>query len=170
MKLRTITYCGEIDPENYFEFEFEINEARKRQQDVVVYFSTNGGSMCLAQNIVHIINTFPYKIKLIASGFIYSAGLYIFANVFREKELFSSTTGMAHFPFQELNSKNLKDVESYDYFAQSNDSDTIEEYLENIKSILTENEIKKVMNGKEVWLKTDKLIPLVKNNLEKKGM
>ena len=164
------SYCAPIDAEPYVEFEDFINEAIIRNRDVIIYLTTNGGSMNLSQNMIDVINRFPNSIKVIVTGYCYSAGLYIITNINCPVEIASATSGMCHFPYTEVNTKSLKDEDSWDYFQMKTEKEFIEEYLKNIKHILTDREVEKIMDGKEVWLNTERMKSLiVKSNSETKG-
>lgn len=156
------TYDAPIDCEPYFHFEDFINEAVIKNRDVVLYFTTNGGAMHLAQNMVDVINNFKNNIKIIVTGYCYSAGMYIIANVNCPVEIKSATSGMIHFPNLDINTKNLKDEDSWDYFQMTTEKESIDEYLRNIKHIMNEKEISKIENGKEVWLNTERMRELIK--------
>lgn len=162
-KEMVFTYSNEINSEAYLEFEDFMNMATIRNRDVVIYFSTNGGVMHLAQNMIDMINNFKNNIKVIVTGFCYSAGLYIITNINCPVEVKPATSGMAHFPYTEVNTKSLKDEDSWDYFQMNTEKEFIEEYLKNIRHILTEKEIEKIMDGKEVWLNTQRMIELISN-------
>jgi ATP-dependent protease ClpP protease subunit len=154
-------YCAPIDSEPFMDFEAFMNDAIIKNRNAIIYFTTNGGSMSLSQNMIEMINNFPNDIRIVVTGYCYSAGLYVITNVKCPVEIKAATSGMAHFPYTDLNSKALKDEDSWDYFQLATEKEFIEEYLRNIKQILTEKEIEKIMDGKEVWLKTDRMIELV---------
>lgn len=155
------TYDAPIDCEAYVCFEDFMNEAIIKNRDVVIYLSTGGGAMHLAQNMVDIINNFKNKIKVIVTGYCYSAGMYIISNINCPVEIKPATSGMIHFPNLDINTKNLKDEDSWDYFQMTTEKESIDEYLRNIKHIMNEKEISKIENGKEVWLNTERMKELI---------
>lgn len=161
-KTVNITYTGEICDEIYYVFLDEINEAIKRNWDVKFYFSTFGGSMGLMENMVQIINEFPNNIEIICNEFLLSAGLMFVANVKRPIIIGNSCMGLVHAPSIMLESRGTKKKTGFDSFMQQHDEMFLREYLQNIKPILTEDEIKDVEAGEDVCIGAERIRELIK--------
>jgi len=76
--------------------------------------------------------------------------------------VYGTTTFMVHFPNLDINTKNLKDKDSWDFFISTTEEDNYDEYMKNIKHGLYKDEIEKVRNGKEVYLKKDRMVEILK--------
>jgi ATP-dependent protease ClpP protease subunit len=162
--MATITFFGEIGIENYEAFEQKMNESLEKEQDLTIYISTGGGAMCLSQNMVDLINNYPYYIEVIFSGFTYSAGMLLLTKIdytLVDVNIMEGTEGMVHLADMSLSMRGFKDEDSYSSFAKKNGNIINESYLKNIKRFLTEKEMRVINKGKEVYLNHDRLAQII---------
>ena len=163
-KTINVTYYGEICAENYFVLQEDLNEAIRRNYDVRLFFSTIGGSMGIAEDIIEMVNTFPNKIEIICSEWLLSAGLMIVSGIKHPIKIGNSCIGLAHAPSIMLDSRNTKKKNSFDSFIQKQEEVFLDEYMNKIKSVLTEEEIKELRAGEDVCIDAPRIRQMIENS------
>lgn len=163
-KTINVTYYGEICDENYFVLQKDLNEAIRRNYDVRLFFSTVGGSMGVAEDIIEMVNAFPNKIEVICNEWLLSAGLMIVAGIRHPIKIGNSCIGLAHVPSMMLESRSTKKKNSFDSFMQRQEEVFIEEYLKKIKSVLTEEEIKEIRAGEDACIDAVRIRQMIENS------
>jgi len=156
-KIANLTFFSNIEPESFVSFEDIMNENLRKGNEVNLYIGTNGGYLALAEIMVDIINNYPYNLNITYVGMVYSAGMLLFSKIKRPFKITDTLTGMLHYPYTDVNSKNLKDEESFDYFTLQQDQKSLEFYLSEISRFLSDLEIQKIKNGKEVYLDNERM-------------
>jgi hypothetical protein len=148
--------------ENYFIFQEEITDAMKRKYDVRLFFSTVGGSMGMSENMIEIINTYPHKLEMICNEYLLSSGLMIVGAVKKPIRIGNSCIGLAHAPSILLESRGTKKKTGFDSYMQKQEEVFIEQYLKNIKPVLTEEEIREVRAGEDICIDAGRIRELIK--------
>ena len=162
--MATITFFGKIGIENYEAFEQKMNESLEKEQDLTIYISTGGGAMCLSQNMVDLINNYPYYIEVIFSGFTYSAGMLLLTKIdytLVDVNIMEGTEGMVHLSDMEVSWRGMKNKHSYENFLKENGNIHDECYLAPLLPFLTKEEIENVYDGKEVYLNHNRLEEII---------
>ena len=162
--MATITFFGEINIENYELFEQKINESIEKEQDLTIYISTGGGSMCLSQNMVDMINNYPYYVEVIFSGFTYSAGMLLLSKLdytLVDVNIMEGTEGMIHLSDLEVSWRNMKNKHSYEHFLKENGKIHDECYLAPLLPFLSDEEKVDIYDGKEVYLNHNRLSEII---------
>lgn len=164
----------EIDDIAVFDFELTSETIEKLmdgiQQLVVrnpeakmfVYFSSTGGSLAHAQILLDYLNKVQNNVFLAAFHQISSAAFKIFVDFRGEKMVMPYCFATVHEGTKELISRELKDRESFDYFMYT---DIMEEMSADMglfyKKHLTDDELLKICNGKDVYLNTKRLRDII---------
>lgn len=112
--------------------------------------------------MVQIVNDFPNDIEIICNEYLLSAGLMFVSNVKRPIKIGNSCIGLAHAPSIMLESRGTKKKTGFDNFMQQHDELFSEEYLQNIRPILTEEEIQLYTEGEDVCIEAERIRELIK--------
>lgn len=161
-KTLNVTYYGAICNENYFIFQDDINEAIKRNYNVRLFFSTEGGSLGVAEDMINIINSFPNDIEIFCSEYLLSAGLFIIGNIKRKVNISDSCIGLVHTPSIALESRGTKKKNGFDSFMQKQEDIFNDIYLKNIKCVLTQEELKDVISGEDICIEPERIRKLIR--------
>jgi len=160
----TISFTGEINEENYFIFEEELNKARRMSKKVILYFSTFGGEMILSEQLIDIINDYPFELEMRCFGYLFSAGLLIIAKLKKPIIIDIQCVGLVHIPSIALESRNTKKKTGFETYMTENEDNFNGYYLRGIKHVLSEEELELVLNGEDVCLGKDRIDKIVKGD------
>lgn len=137
--------------------ELSIND------NLAIYFTSEGGLTDSAEAIVDLVNTNSERIGIKFYGEIFSAGMCIFLRTKCQKWCLPDARGMYHFSWQDITiNEGGKPMNDYDKFCMSEMRKAKEKTLELLKDTnLTPLEHKKIMQGKDVYFSNDRMLQLI---------
>lgn len=140
-----------------------LNEAKKRNEKLTIYFSSEGGLSDVAEAIIEIVNKESERILMIFYGEVFSSGMVILLRVQCEKAILKDTRGMFHFAWQSVMiNETGKPTDGYDKFSVAEMKRSKEVTLNFLKTTrLTQSEIVKIKKGEDVYFSYTRLLELI---------
>lgn len=132
-----------------------------------IYLKTEGGDLACQDAIVHLLSENADRCILIGYGYLFSAGFNIFFKSECPKALLPDTIGMAHFAasFLRITETGKPNMSGPDAFYLKNLKITKTTTMKFFKSLaFTQQELKEVSDGKEVWFTTKRMNELFKKH------
>ena len=90
-----LNLSGPIDAE-MLELLINTCNAMQKEDDLTIYFCSNGGDVDIAVAMIHVINNYSGKILFVGRNMLYSAALLVYTLIDVPKEVLSATRGMIH--------------------------------------------------------------------------
>lgn len=157
-----INLNGKIDNELFQILVDGINQSIEKNEQIVIYFCSEGGSLDYTEAILDLIEIFADRILLIGYGFLYSSGFMIYHFSKCQKKLLNPTVGMIHLPYYS-NILNIKGEQKDDSskFDFECGKVMVEKFMKDLKNIgLTKQEIKKIEDGKDLYFSYKRMLEL----------
>jgi len=130
---------------------------------MLIYFSSVGGSYTHAELFIEFLNQVKENIVMVAYHQISSAGFKVFYSFEGEKYVMNHCFAIVHEGTKEVNARDLNNKESFDFFMTT---DIMEEMRVEINRLysqyLTDEEMAKVSEGKDIYLNTKRLRKILK--------
>lgn len=155
-----IRFNREIDGESASWILSEIENKLKDYQDIIIYFTSEGGSVPDAKIIVDYINQYPNRIAIVGTWSIWSSMFDIFLLYVGEKRLLPPVHGLVHLSTNTFDLVSTMKKKSFDSFNLENIKKENDKYLERLRHVLTEDEYTRVAAGEDVYLDESRLIAI----------
>jgi ATP-dependent protease ClpP protease subunit len=126
---------------------------------IVIYFSSSGGSFTHASLMVNYINLIQDNIILLAFHQISSAAFKVFFEFQGQKDIMDNTFSVIHKGSKNIIARDLDNTDSFDFFMTNKMMPVMNKQVVRLyKNIgLSKTELRKIENGKDVYLNTDQL-------------
>lgn len=146
-----------------------LNEVLLTEDDKLIwYFTTDGGNVACAREIIDLINTHKDRIELIASDTIASSGFFIFFKAQCKRRILPYTIGMCHSATSTLKIRigNLPSSE-YDIIAKSKNKQINDDLYKLAVSLeFTDKQLKAFKRAKDIIFEYPELQILLTRSIE----
>lgn len=163
-----ITFDSEINAESIGAVMDNCQKYIKIDENskILIYFSSGGGSIAHADLFVDHLNQIKDNVILHAFGRISSSAFYIFFKFQGEKYIKEHTYATVHRGSKEINSIEMFDKESFDYFMLHKIIPKMDKAMINLFNDLgfTREELERIHDGRDLYLDTKKLKILLAKN------
>lgn len=146
---------GRMDYEMVNSFLNFYNSLSSETNEVTIYLNSEGGIYDVMQILLDIINHSKVKITLVAVGYIMSCAFLLFYLAKCDKILMSNCYGCVH---TISSSFELRDKKFEGDIVRLNEINDVNKKIEhNFKSFLTNEELKKFKDGKDIYLSNKRM-------------
>lgn len=141
----------------------KATNAMKENDNLHIYFTTQGGLTDVAEAIIDHINKNKHLIGVTFYGEIFSAGMAIFLKTDCQKKILPDARGMYHFSWQELTiGEGGKPIDDYDIFCMKEMKKAKARTIEYLKTTgLTDKEIGLIKKGKDVYFPYERMTEIL---------
>ncbi len=168
--MKTIIFDGDLSNENVQALIDDIEQPHADivETDIVLYFSSNGGSRHSSQMLIDCVNRLPKDtiFKMIFYWQVHSAAFDVFVRARCTKVVYDGAISILHVMDRTVNSKDyLHNKKSFDAFLVEDVNDANEKYLEwlaGLPKFLTDKETRRISKGKDVYISNKRLRKLLK--------
>jgi len=175
--MRTITevvvFDTEINSAAIGNFLTGIHRIIRQTPDakIVIYFSSSGGSLTHADLLLSYLNSLQNNIILLAFHQISSAAFKVFFEFQGQKDIMDNTFSVIHKGSKNIIARDLDNTDSFDFFMTNRMMPVMnKQVIKLYKSIgLSKTELKKVENGKDLMLHTERLRKILRNQQNEKN-
>lgn len=162
----TLTLSGGVNEEMFNKIVDSLNRLEDNES-LIIYFTTEGGSVDWMEAIIHLINENEKLIQLIAFGEINSAGFDIFFRTRCSRKILPETISICHFNGVKVHMIDKKTINKRNY----GDSwiTWSENFLKNCTKLcsqlgFTDREMRMMKNGEDIFFQTDRIIEFLNNS------
>ena len=130
---------------------------------MLIYFSSIGGSYTHAELFIEFLNQVKDNIVLVAFHQISSAGFKVFYTFEGEKYIMNHCFAIVHEGTKDVNMRDLSNKESFDFFMTTNIMEEMRIEINGLyRKYLTDEEMARVIDGKDVYLNVKRLREILK--------
>lgn len=146
-----------------------INQAPDAK--IVIYFSSSGGSLAHADLLLSYLNSLHNNIILLAFHQISSAAFKVFFEFQGQKDIMDNTYSIIHKGSKNILARDLDNADSFDFFMTNKMMPVMNRQVNRLykKVGLSKTELKKIDNGKDLMLHTDRLRKILRNQNNEKN-
>lgn len=152
---------GQVSPE----MVEKLIQALNSNEELHIYFCSEGGDLFSEQVIINLLNTYKERILLIGYGSLFSAGFYIFFKADCPTMLLPNTIGVAHQAYNNitLNQRGLPKTKQDKFYSESI-KNQYKEGMDFYRELgLTEDEMKTIIDGDDLFVPYKRMLQLWKN-------
>ncbi|MEA2096585.1 MAG: ATP-dependent Clp protease proteolytic subunit [Candidatus Cloacimonadota bacterium] len=168
-----IVFDTEINSATIGNFLTHIHRIIKQidESKILIYFSSNGGSFTHADLMLNYINSMKDNIILLAFHQISSAAFKVFFEFRGQKDIMDNTFSVIHKGSKNILARDLDNTDSFDFFMTNKMMPVMnKQVIKLYKSIgLSKTELKKIDNGKDLMLHTERLCKILRKNKYEKN-
>ena len=130
---------------------------------MLIYFSSIGGSYTHAELFIEFLNQVKDNVVLVAFHQISSAGFKVFYTFEGEKYIMNHCFAIVHEGTKDVNMRDLSNKESFDFFMTTNIMEEMRVEINGLyRKYLTNEEMTRVIDGKDVYLNVKRLREILK--------
>src|ERR1700712_4304137 len=86
-------WYGLFDKDNFKKF---LDFKNDKNSSITIFIDSGGGSICIMESMIYLVNQEPEKFKVVVMGGVYSAAFVFLLSVKCERVILDSSKGMFH--------------------------------------------------------------------------
>lgn len=169
-KRRMIRIDGDMDQELLDKFVEDLNNTPSDVDKIYVYFTSAGGQIWVAQQLLDIFRRYSDKVEVIFGPDVHSAAFEVLYKYNGMKSLTDDAFAVLHAYNKEFSSRNLLDKQSFESWdTKERFKKMLDDQYKMFSEFLTDKEVARIKQGKEVYISNARLREIIEKTIKQKG-